>query len=127
MPDEETRDPINNLTKKSNSLDNLNFDALKVLFKPHIESFDHLIEAGLETIFKSIKLAVVHPTTFQKLINILFFFSVQYFVAFILLSICFYFTVFILNLDLTYVGSSQNTLPSEGWNLQANTQSFVSV
>lgn len=68
MPDKETREPINNLTKKSNSLDNLNFDALKVLFKPHIESFDHLIEAGMETIFKSIKLVVVHPTTFQKLI-----------------------------------------------------------
>lgn len=68
MPDKETREPINNLTKQSNSLDNLNFDALKVLFKPHIESFDHLIEAGMETIFKSIKLVVVHPTTFQKLI-----------------------------------------------------------
>lgn len=74
MPDKETREPIKNLTKQSNSLDNLNFDALKVLFKPHIESFDHLIEAGMETIFKSIKLVVVHPTTFQKLINILFFF-----------------------------------------------------
>ncbi|KAK7317376.1 hypothetical protein RJT34_01538 [Clitoria ternatea] len=31
------------------------FDALRELFKPHIESFDHMIDAGLETMLSHIK------------------------------------------------------------------------
>ncbi|XP_073226010.1 DNA-directed RNA polymerase I subunit 2-like isoform X2 [Cicer arietinum] len=45
------------------SLDDANFDALRDLLKPHIESFDHMIDAGLKTMFIGIKpLEVPHPT-----------------------------------------------------------------
>jgi DNA-directed RNA polymerase I subunit RPA2 len=55
-------------TKQPGSLEDLNFDALQELFRPHIESFDYMIDAGLETMVGNIKPVVVtHPSTQQKL------------------------------------------------------------
>ncbi|CAK8540173.1 unnamed protein product [Lathyrus sativus] len=58
-------------SSKPGSPDDLNLDELRELFYPHIESFDHLIDAGFETIFRSINLksfVVTHPSTSKKLI-----------------------------------------------------------
>jgi DNA-directed RNA polymerase I subunit RPA2 len=61
-------------TKQPGSLEDLNFDALQELFRPHIESFDYMIDAGLETMVVNIKPVVVpHPSKPQKLTNILVF------------------------------------------------------
>ncbi|XP_061348881.1 DNA-directed RNA polymerase I subunit 2 isoform X1 [Gastrolobium bilobum] len=44
------------------------FEALRELFKPHIESFDYMIDAGLETMFRHIKpLEVFDPFTSTNL------------------------------------------------------------
>lgn len=49
-----------------------NFEALKEQFQHHIDSFDHLLESGLETMMSSIKPVSVHnPTTGDTLQNIL--------------------------------------------------------
>ncbi|WJX93025.1 DNA-directed RNA polymerase I subunit RPA2 [Trifolium repens] len=55
-------------TKQPGSLEDLNFDALQELFRPHIESFDYMIDAGLETMVVNIKPVVVtHPSKPLKL------------------------------------------------------------
>ncbi|KAJ7982372.1 DNA-directed RNA polymerase subunit beta [Quillaja saponaria] len=44
------------------------FESLRELFKPHIESFDYLVEAGLETMFQNVKAVEVYdPFTMKKL------------------------------------------------------------
>ena len=50
-----------------------NYDALRELFKPHIESFDYMVTAGLDIMFKHIKpVEIYDPFTKKKLRNILF-------------------------------------------------------
>lgn len=49
------------------------FEALRELLKPHIESFDYMVEAGLDTMFQHIQSVEVYdPFTTKKLRNILF-------------------------------------------------------
>ncbi|KAL2326335.1 hypothetical protein Fmac_025393 [Flemingia macrophylla] len=50
------------------------FDALRELFRHHIESFDYMVDAGLDTMLRHIKpVEVVDDFTSTKLRNILFF------------------------------------------------------
>lgn len=50
------------------------YDELRELFRHHIESFDHTVECGLETMFLNVKpVEIVDPFTKKKLTNILFF------------------------------------------------------
>ncbi|KAF7139126.1 hypothetical protein RHSIM_Rhsim07G0068800 [Rhododendron simsii] len=50
------------------------FEALRELFKHHIESFDHMLEYGIETMFTTIKpVEIIDPLTNKSLRNILFF------------------------------------------------------
>jgi len=49
------------------------FEALRELFKHHIESFDHMVDAGLDTAIRHIKaVEVFDELTATKLRNILF-------------------------------------------------------
>ncbi|KAG5539244.1 hypothetical protein RHGRI_019714 [Rhododendron griersonianum] len=49
------------------------FEALRELFKHHIESFDHMLEYGIETMFRNIKpVEILDPLTNKSLRNILF-------------------------------------------------------
>lgn len=53
---------------------NLDYEALKELVRHHIESFDHMVEYGLDTMLKNIKPAEVYDSiSNKKLRNILFF------------------------------------------------------
>ena len=48
------------------------YEPLREIFQHHIDSFDHLVESGLETLLMSVKpVEVVDPFTKQKLRNIL--------------------------------------------------------
>lgn len=48
------------------------YSALEELFRHHIESFDHMVEYGLETMLLNIKpVQIVHSFSNQKLRNIL--------------------------------------------------------
>lgn len=52
--------------------DKKDYEALRELFRHHIDSFDHMAEHGLETMLQNIKpVEVVHPVTKLKLRNIL--------------------------------------------------------
>lgn len=49
-------------------------EALRELFKPHIESFNYMVDQGLQIMFQHIKpVEVIDPFTNRKLRNILFF------------------------------------------------------
>lgn len=59
---------------------NLDYEALKELVRHHIESFDHMVEYGLDTMLKNIKPAEVYDSiSNKKLRNILFFFNLSFF------------------------------------------------
>ena len=52
--------------------ENQDYEALRELFRHHIESFDHLVDAGLETLMNSIKPVEIYDSfTDRKLRNIL--------------------------------------------------------
>ncbi|XLR35963.1 hypothetical protein S83_063863 [Arachis hypogaea] len=56
------------------------FGALRELFKPHIESFDYMIDTGLETMLSHIKpVEIFDPFTSTKLRDILFYYIFQFF------------------------------------------------
>lgn len=58
--------------KRLSKMEFPDFTALRELFRPHIESFDHMIDAGLQEMFRHIKpVVVVEPLTSTKLRNIL--------------------------------------------------------
>ena len=53
---------------------NADIEALRELFQHHIESYDYLVETGLEKIMNSIKpVEIRHPFSSTKLRNILFY------------------------------------------------------
>lgn len=50
------------------------FEALQELFKHHIDSYDHLVESGLDDVLRSVTpVSVYDASTETKLRNILFF------------------------------------------------------
>lgn len=52
--------------------ENEDYEALRELFRHHIESFDHLVDAGLETLMNSIKPVEIYDSfTNKRLRNIL--------------------------------------------------------
>lgn len=56
------------------SANNGEFEALQQLFKHHIDSYDHLVESGLDDVLRSVTpVSVYDASTETKLRNILFF------------------------------------------------------
>ncbi|KAE8647278.1 hypothetical protein Csa_003919, partial [Cucumis sativus] len=67
---EEAPTPAKKMVVKFN--ENEDYEALRELFRHHIESFDHLVDAGLETLMNSIKPVEIYDSfTNKKLRNIL--------------------------------------------------------
>ncbi|XLT70546.1 hypothetical protein S245_027682 [Arachis hypogaea] len=63
---------------------NPDFGALRELFKPHIESFDHMIDTGLDTMLRHIKpVEIFDSFTSTKLRDILFYYIFQFFCSFL--------------------------------------------
>ena len=68
-----------NLKHQSKMAEASDFEALRELFLPHIESYDYLIDSGLETMMSHIKSVQVHDSlTGSTLRNILFYFILFY-------------------------------------------------
>ena len=68
------------------SAESEDYAAVRELFRHHIESFDHFVTAGLETVLNKIKpIEVVDPSTGTSLANILsFFFLILVFILYFL-------------------------------------------
>lgn len=62
---------------KNLGLGNENED-LKELFRHHIESFDHMVEAGLETMFHAIKPVKIYDSFTNKTLRNILAFSLSY-------------------------------------------------